>query len=66
MSKFIKFKRLPDGGAKAIFSKEKRLIDSYYANLWTEELEDTIFYLQSMKRALNKAGVQTSFPKNPS
>jgi hypothetical protein len=56
-------KPLPDGGCEILFTKKKYPQTCYKAMLWFEELDDTITYLQSMKRFLNKMGYATSYPR---
>jgi hypothetical protein len=60
VSKDITFKDLPHGGAEVIFSEEKIPGEDFDAWMWFEDLDETISYLQSMKRMLNKLGYKTS------
>ena len=59
--KVLGYKKLQNGNSEVIFS-EKRTVpaERYDAVLWMEELDETISYLKSMKRMLNKLGVKTS------
>ena len=56
-------KRLPSGSYEIIFSRKKYPSDSFYALIWMEELDETIRYFKSMKKALNKSGLRTSYKK---
>lgn len=58
--KIVGYKKLPQGGCQVLFSKKKIVpSESYYANLWVEELDNTINYLKRMKIILNKLGIKT-------
>jgi len=58
-SKVIDKKKLPDGMYKLLFSKKKYTDVDYYANLWIEELDETIDYLRSMRKMLRGLGYDT-------
>ena len=44
---------------KLLFSKKKYTDVDYYANLWIEELDETIDYLRSMRKMLRGLGYDT-------
>lgn len=55
------FRDKPNGSIEMVFSKKKsKTIDDHYAGLWFTELDETIDYLQSMKKMLNKIGIATA------
>ena len=62
--KITGYKKLPGGSVQILFSK-KRIVPSerYWANLWIEELNETINYLIRLKKLLNKLGIATVFNK---
>ena len=60
LPKIIGMKKLSNGMSQVLFSKKKYPQESFYATLWMSELDDTISYLKSMKRMLNKLGIKTS------
>jgi hypothetical protein len=58
--KIVGYKKLPNGMTEILFSKTKSLwVEDYKAIFWMEELDETINYLKSMKRMLNKLGIDT-------
>jgi len=61
--KMIGYKRLPNGMTEILFSKKKIVpSEKYEATIWMSELDEIINYFQSMKRMLNKIGINTAPP----
>jgi len=61
--KIIGYKRLPNGMTEILFSKKKIVpSEKYEATIWMSELDEIINYFQSMKRMLNKIGINTAPP----
>jgi hypothetical protein len=63
-SRFLRWKKLPDGLLEAICTKKKYPVVDYEASFWVEELDETISHLQSMRRMLRKIGLKTSLSKD--
>ncbi len=64
LRKIVGYKKLPDGYTQIIFSKKRLLKDeAYHATIWMEELQETINYLNRMKKMLNKVGIKTQLRK---
>jgi hypothetical protein len=62
--KIIGYKKLPNGFIEVLFSKKKMVpSEKYEATIWMSELDETIRYLKSMKRMLNKIGIKTNHQK---
>ncbi len=63
--KIVGYKKLKNGCSQIIFSKKKtHYVDDYEATLWFEELGETIRYLKSMQKMLEKIGYNTDPPLN--
>jgi len=61
--KIIGYKRLPNWMTEILFSKKKIVpSEKYEATIWMSELDEIINYFQSMKRMLNKIGINTAPP----
>lgn len=58
-SKVIGSKKLSSGMHEVIFSKKKYPNIEYYANLWIEDMDETIEYLKSMRKMLRSMGYNT-------
>lgn len=58
-SKIIRWKKLQNGLSQAIFSKKKYNDLDYEVCIWTEELRETILYLQKLEKLLKKMGYNT-------
>ncbi len=62
--KITGYKKLPNGCVEILFSKKKLVKDiESHANLWFEDIDDTINYFKRMKKMLNKLGYKTSHGK---
>jgi len=58
--KIIGYKKLPDKSVQVLFSKKKLIpSEKYEAVFWMNELDETIDYLNRMKKMLNKLGIKT-------
>jgi len=58
--KILGYKKLLGGGCQVIFSKKATVpSETYKAIIWMEELDETVEYLKSMKRMLNKIEIKT-------
>lgn len=65
--KIIGKKKNKDGFIEILFSKKKTISsEDYYANLWFEDLDETINYFKRMKKMLNKIGIKTDLRLKPS
>ncbi len=60
LPKIIGTKKLPNGMSQILVSKKKYPSENLYALIWIQELDETIRYLQSMQRMLNKIGFKTN------
>jgi hypothetical protein len=59
LPKFLRFKKLPNGMSRCIFSKKETPHTLYKIDLWVEELDETIAYFKSMQRMLRKIDLKT-------
>ena len=63
-NKILGFKKLPNGCSEVLFSKKKCINDTeHYAVIWFQELDETINYLNRLKKLLNRLGYNTSLQK---
>ena len=64
LPKTVGMKKLPNGMSQVLFSKKKYPAEMLFARLWMCELDNTISYLRSMKKMLNKMRIRTSLKKS--